>query len=86
MPITNTQKTSAPVPAGEARLAAQAMAHMSWAKTDDRTTRTAPARAALEQKWLDAAGGDPDKAKSFRAAHYKRMQLKSLQSRRAKRS
>jgi hypothetical protein len=46
-------------PASEVRLAAQIRAHQSWAKTVDRSARTAPARAALERQFLEKAGGDP---------------------------
>jgi hypothetical protein len=42
-------------PASEVRLAAQIRAHQSWAKTVDRTARTAPARAALERQFLEQA-------------------------------
>ncbi len=59
--------------------------HISWANTTDRTARTArtaPARAALEQTFLDQAEGDPVRAAHFRAAHYKRLALKSAQARR----
>lgn len=64
------------------RLIAQIAAHTSWANTDDRASRTAPARRALEQKFLEAAGGDPKRAESLRRAHFKRLALKSAQSRR----
>lgn len=50
--------------------------------TADRTARTAPARAALDQKFLDAADGDPVRAASLRKAHFQRLALKSAQSRR----
>lgn len=60
-------------------------AHMSWANTKDRTARTAPARRALEQKFLDQAGGDPKRAESLRKAYYTRLALKSAQARRARR-
>lgn len=59
-------------------------AHASWANTRDRTARTAPARAALEQKFLDQADGDPVRAAHFRKAYYQRMSLKSVQARRAR--
>lgn len=61
-------------------------AHVSWAKTEDRTARTAPARAALTQKFLDEAGGDPVRAEHLRRAHFQRMALKSAQSRRKTRA
>lgn len=57
-------------------------AHLSWAATVDRAARTAPARAALDQKFLDAADGDPVRAAHLRAAHFKRLALKSVQARR----
>lgn len=58
--------------------------HVSWGNTLDRTARTAPARAALNQKFLDAAGGDPVRAEHLRKAHFKRLALLSAQARRAK--
>lgn len=66
----------------ERRLSAAIAAHTSWANTDDRAARTAPARRALEQKFLEQAEGDPKRAESLRRAHYKRLALKSAQSRR----
>ena len=56
----------------------------SWANTpdEDRHKRTAPARAALEAKFLAEADGDPVRAASIRKLHYKRMALKSAQARR----
>ena len=69
-------------PESEIRLSASANAHTSWALTPDRAARTAPARAALDQKFLDAADGDPIRAGHLRAAHFKRLALKSAQSRR----
>lgn len=66
----------------ERSLAGSAGSHESWARTVDRPARTRPARQALEQKWLDLADGDPQRAESYRSAHYKRMALKSVQARR----
>lgn len=66
----------------ERRLHARVAAHMSWANTPNRTARTAPARAALEAKFLDAAGGDPIRAEHLRKAHFARLALKSAASRR----
>lgn len=57
-------------------------AHTSWANTPDRSARTAPARAALDQKFFDAAGGDPVRAAHLRKAHFQRLALRSAQSRR----
>lgn len=63
-------------------LRASMAAHLSWAATEDRAARTAPARAALDQKFLDQAGGDPVRAEHLRRAHFARLALKSAQSRR----
>lgn len=57
-------------------------AHTSWALTDNRSARTAPARAALDAKFLEQAGGDPVRAAHLRKAHFARLALKSAQSRR----
>ena len=66
----------------ERRLGAQIAAHESWAATTDRTARTAPARRALEQKFLDAADGDPVRAEHLKRAYFARLALKSAQARR----
>lgn len=66
----------------ERRLVASIAAHESWARTPDRTARTAPARAALDQKFLDAADGDPVRAAHLRKAHFARLALRSAQARR----
>jgi hypothetical protein len=60
-------------------------AHVSWANTTDRSARTAPARAALAQRFLDEAGGDPVRAEHIRRAYYARLALKSAQARRLRR-
>jgi hypothetical protein len=57
-------------------------AHSSWANTADRTARTAPARAARDQKFLDEADGDPIRAAHLRKAYFQRLALKSAQARR----
>ena len=57
-------------------------AHQSWANTTDRSARTAPARQALDQKFLDAAGGDPVRAEHLRKVYFQRLALKSAQARR----
>jgi hypothetical protein len=57
-------------------------AHASWAKTPDRTARTANARKALEDTFLAEADGDPLRAESLRKAYYARMAFKSAQARR----
>lgn len=66
----------------EKSLIAQIAAHESWARTENRSARTYKARQALEQKFLDQADGDPQRAESLRKAHYARLALKSAQSRR----
>lgn len=63
-------------------LAARIAAHESWAATPDRSARTAPARAALAQRFLDEACGDAARAEHLRRAHFARLALKSAQSRR----
>ena len=63
-------------------LRARLAAHTSWGATPDRAARTAPARAALDAKFLDAADGDPARAANLRQAHYYRLSLKSAQARR----
>jgi len=57
-------------------------AHVSWSNTPNRSARTAPARAARDQKFLDQADGDPVRAAHLRKAHFARLALKSAQSRR----
>lgn len=66
----------------EQRLVASIGGHVSWANTKDRSARTAPARAALDQKFLDQADGDPVRAAHLRKAYFARLALKSAQSRR----
>jgi hypothetical protein len=71
-----------PLTPAEKSLRAQIAVETSWARTEDRPARTAKARRALEDKWLNEAGGDPVKAAHLRKAHYARMALKSAQARR----
>lgn len=66
----------------ERRLRSSIAAHESWANTTDRPARTAAARRGLEAKFLEQAGGDPQRAEHLRRAHYQRMALKSAQARR----
>lgn len=72
MPLTESERTQA----------SKLGAHMSWANTQNRSARTAPARAALDQKFLDADDGDPVRAAHLRKAHFARLALKSAQARR----
>lgn len=69
----------------ERKLIAQIAANESWARTDDRSARTAPARRALEEKFLREADGDPVRAEHLRKAHFQRLALRSAQSRRKSR-
>ena len=66
----------------ERALSASIAAHTSWANTTNRSARTAPARAALDAKFLAEADGDPVRADHLRKAYFKRLALKSAQSRR----
>lgn len=66
----------------ERQLAARIAAHTSWANTENRTARTAPARAALDAKFLAQAEGDPVRAAHLRKIHFTRLALKSAQARR----
>lgn len=72
--------------ANERVLLARVAAHESWARTENRSARTAPARKALEDKFLEQAGGDPIRAAHLRKAHFARLALKSVQSRRKARA
>lgn len=66
----------------ERSLAGRIAAHESWANTPDRSARTAPARAGLDRKFLDQAGGDPIRAAHYRSAYFARLALKSAKARR----
>ncbi len=66
----------------ERSLRARIASESSWANTVDRSARTAPARRALNDKFLAEADGDPIRADHLRKAHYARLALKSAQSRR----
>jgi hypothetical protein len=76
----------------EKRLIGQLGAFASWANTEDRAARTAPARAAADARFEREV--DPEnkllpevrakKAEAARKAFYKRMQLASAQARKAR--
>lgn len=66
----------------ERSLVGRAAAHASWARTADRTARTAAARAALDEKFLREADGDPIRARHLRKSHFALLALKSARSRR----
>jgi hypothetical protein len=71
-----------PKPHTERQLTAQLGAETSWSRTEDRTARTAAARAALDAHFLTEANGDPQRAAHLRRAHFHRLALKSVTSRR----
>lgn len=67
-------------------------ADISWARTPVRAERTAPARAALEEKWLREVPDtvtDPEErrkaASSARKAYYRRLSLAGVEARRRRR-
>jgi hypothetical protein len=74
----------------ERTLRAQIAAHESWARTTDRTARTANARKAMLDRFERQV--DPDgiltpaerakRAEHARKAHFKRLALKSARARR----
>ena len=75
---------------GERRLTASLASNASWAKTSDRTARTAAARRAFDERFEREV--DPDgvlapaerakRAGNARKAYYQRLALKSAQARR----
>jgi membrane-bound lytic murein transglycosylase B len=76
--------------AAERKLRSQIAAHESWARTVDRTARTANARRALLDKFEREADPNDElspaerarRAESLRKAFYARMALKSARARR----
>ncbi len=74
----------------ERTLQARIAAHESWAKTPDRSARTANARAAMASKFEQLVDPDrvlspqerADRAEHARKAHFTRLALKSAQARR----
>ena len=75
---------------GELRLRASLASHASWAKTTDRSARTAAARRKFDERFEREV--DPDgvlspaertrRAANARKAYYARLALKSAQARR----
>lgn len=70
----------------ERSLAGRVGALTSWGRTSDRSARTAPARAALDAKFLVEADGDPQRADALRRAYFARLALLSAQARRRRRA
>lgn len=68
----------------ERRLRGELAAHKSWANTENGTERTAPARRALDAKFLAEANGDPQRAESLRKEYYARLAFLSAKARRAR--
>lgn len=72
----------------------QIASHMGWARTADRTARTAPGRKASDERFEHLV--DPDRkmhpearakaAASARKAHYLKMALRSAEVRRSRRT
>lgn len=83
-----------PASPSERSLLARIASHESWAKTDDRTARTANARQAFRDRFENEV--DPDgvldplerakRAEHARKAYYTRLALKSVQARRKRAS
>lgn len=79
-----------PLTAAERSLRGQIAVHESWARTENRSARTAPARkAALDrfERMVDPDGElTPEerarRAEHARKAHFKRLALKSAKARR----
>lgn len=75
----------------QASTAASMLAHLSWARTRDRSARTAPARRGLEEKFIREVDPDllmtpEDRAKAVenaRKAYYRKLALASAAARRA---
>jgi hypothetical protein len=63
-------------------LAAMVGAETLWGRCEDRAAHTAPARAALYEKFLREADNDPVRAGHLWRAHFARLSLKSVAARR----
>jgi hypothetical protein len=83
-----------PLTPAERVLRARLGAHRSWATCNDRTARTAPARARFEERFEREV--DPDRvlspaerarrAESARKAYFTNLSLRSARARRAKKA
>lgn len=68
-------------------LRARAAVHASWANTEDRTARTAPARKAFMRRFEDQVDPDrllPEAERQRRAKHAMRSHMASLALKRSK--
>lgn len=81
------------MPSTQKRIASQVGAHESWARTTDRSARTAPARKAFDDRFAaEIREQFPDlddaevviRAEHARKAYYLRLALKSAEVRKAK--
>jgi hypothetical protein len=83
-----------PLTPGDRSLRARVASHVSWARTRDRTARTAPARAAFRDRFerqVDPDGTlDPaerrQRAGHARKAHMQALALKSAKARRTRKA
>lgn len=80
-PLRTTQSP----PSSEISQWMRANAHKSWGMTEDRSARTANARAAFQERFLIEAGGDTVRAESLRKSYYATLAAKSAQARRRNR-
>lgn len=80
-----THNVNGNTPPAEISQWARANAHKSWGMTEDRTARTANARAKFQERFLIEAGGDPVRAESLRKSYYAALAAKSAATRRRNR-
>lgn len=79
-----------PSPTNDRALRGKIASHVSWSRTEDRSARTAPARAAADARFereVDPAGTLPPaerarRAEHLRKAHMARLSLASAKARR----
>lgn len=81
------------MPSTQRRIASQVGAHESWARTTDRTARTAPARKAFEDRFAAQVRAEfpnlddaevATRAEHLKKAYYLRLALASAKARKAK--
>jgi hypothetical protein len=89
MPKSKTERSLTPT---ERSMRASIAGHVSWANTANPTARTAPARKAFDERFVDQV--DPDRTLppaerarrtvSAKKAYFKQLALKSARARRRK--
>lgn len=84
MPRRGHNATTHAVPS-EVSQAMRAASLYGWGLTEDRTERTRKAREAFQNRFLEQAGGDPQRAEALRRSFYTKLALKSAQARRRNR-